>query len=186
MCVSPQPHQPWETDFISPLLRAHRTKSAVLFARAPTLADTINMPSAPTSILFNGAETPLFTFQQLEQLSRQHLKNRVNDLKDQLGADNLPALAGHSPDVTIAWILNVQCAMCMGKGVRLTAADFGAPAAGAEGFFGAGEAMPQSSKGKAGGDYRPPMAEHDTNSAYESSANAAAQARARNMQSNVF
>ena len=99
--------------------------------------------SLPTELSFNGQTIALKTFAQLEQQSRTNLKLVVKTLQEQLGDQGLPPLTGHSPDLTIAWILDVQCAVCMGKGLRLTPADFGAPAAANEdGFFGRGEAMP--------------------------------------------
>ena len=82
--------------------------------------------SLPASLNFNGKEMNLLTFQQLEQQSRKNLIGIVNNLRDDLGADNLPKLTGQGPDMTIEWILNVQCAMCMGKGVRVTPADLAA------------------------------------------------------------
>lgn len=143
---------------------------------------------APTEIMFNGTSVTLSTFQQLEQLSRQNLKKRVLTLQEQLGSANLPPLTGHGPDLTIEWILTVQCAVCTGKGLSLSPADFGAPAAAnTDGFFGRGEAMPQSSKGQAVA--RPPMTEQ-TNAnpmgAYEEACDGAALARQRNQGSNIF
>jgi hypothetical protein len=145
-------------------------------------------------MLFNGKSIQLLTFQQLEQMSRQNLKIRVKTLQEQLEDQNLPALAGHGPDLTIEWILSVQCAICMGKGLRLTPADFGAPStANAEGFFGRGEAYPQSQKGKAdqwshSRDMRAPMGDHNPShqGAYEEACFGAAAARERNRGSNIF
>ena len=141
--------------------------------------------SLPTELSFNGQTIALKTFAQLEQQSRTNLKLVVKTLQEQLGDQGLPPLTGHSPDLTIAWILDVQCAVCMGKGLRLTPADFGAPAAANEdGFFGRGEAMP--SKAAAA-----PMYENSENSgnagnAYEDATRAAQAARQRNMGSNIF
>ena len=137
----------------------------------------------------------LSTFQQLEQLSRQNLKARVRTLQEQLGEANLPALTGHGPDVTIEWILSVQCAVCAGKGIRLTPADFGAPAPSEDGFFGRGEAYPQSEKAKSGqwshskDVHRAPMGEvsnASTQGAYTDACHGAAAARQRNQGSNIF
>ena len=157
------------------------------------------MSTLPTEIVFNGVPIALLTFQQLEQMSRQNLKIRVQSLKEQLGEGNLPPLTGHGPDLTIEWILSVQCAVCAGKGMRLAPADFGAPAAAnEEGFFGRGEGMPSSQRAKAaGGDQwghsrdvdRNPMAEvsnASTHGAYADACHGAAAARQRNMGSNIF
>lgn len=151
--------------------------------------------SLPTEVIFNGIEIQLLTFQQLEQLSRQNLKLRVKTLQEQLEGQQLPPCMGHSPDVTIDWILKVQCAICMGKGVRLSPADFGAPAnADSEGFFGRGEAMPQSAKAKGdqwshSNDMRAPMGNHNgqgSNDVYADAMATAAAAKQRNMGSNIF
>lgn len=152
--------------------------------------------SLPTEITFNGATIQLITFGQLEQMSRQNLKLRVKTLQEKLGESSLPPLRGHGNDLTIDWILTVQCAVCAGKGLPLTPADFGAPdAANDEGYFGRGEAYPQSQKAKEASqwghsnDVRNPMSEVNNASmqgAYSEACQGAAVARQRNMGSNIF
>lgn len=151
------------------------------------------MSTLPTEIPFNGVAIQLLTYQQLEQMSRQNLKIRVKTLQEQLDGQGLPPLTGHGPDITIDWILSVQCAVCMGKGLRLTPADFGAPsAANEDGFFGRGENMPQKAKQadqwSHSGDMRAPMGSNNTThqGAYEEACHGAAAARQRNMGSNIF
>ena len=135
---------------------------------------------------FNGTLIPLFTYDQLEQQSRKNLTNKVKDLQAILGADKLPPLTGHGADITIDWILTVQCAICMGKGVRLTPKDFGAPsAADSDGYFGRGEAIPQ----KAGQQMRGALVEQtnaSTANAYDEACQGAELARRRNQGSNIF
>jgi hypothetical protein len=146
------------------------------------------MSSLPTEIPFNGQTILMKTYAQLEQLSRQNLKIHVKTLQDQLDGQGLPPVSSHSPEFTIAWILNVQCAVCMGKGLQVSPKDFGAPATDtSEGYFGCGEAMPRSAKGSAAG-APAPMKEHDVNAqaAYEDAVQAANATRARNMGSNIF
>mmetsp|Transcript_32744 Transcript_32744/g.86051 ORF Transcript_32744/g.86051 Transcript_32744/m.86051 type:complete len:157 (-) Transcript_32744:245-715(-) len=155
--------------------------------------------SAPSEIIFNGVEVTLLTYKQLEQQSRKNLMIKVRSLQDMLGADNLPTLTGHGPDITIEWILSVQIALCRGKGIALTPANFGAPAAAnSDGFFGRGEAMPQSQKQITGSngqwshsqDTRAPMQDFsnaNTNfGAYEEACQGAQAARMRNMGSQIF
>ena len=163
------------------------------------------MSAVPTEVIFNGKTIPMLNFMQLEQMSRQHLKNASRNLMDSLGADNLPPITGHGQDLMIAWILDVQCAVCRGKGIELSPALFGAPAAAnAEGFFGRGEGMPVSAKQQAARQgpapdqwshskdvhrSRDPMTEqssHEANSAYEAAMHGAALARQRNAGSNIF
>ena len=149
----------------------------------------------PTEIMFNGVAISMLTFEQLEQMSRQNLKNRVRTLQDQLGSSHLPPVTGHGQDLTIEWILEVQCAVCKGKGLALTPKDFGAPAASnQEGFFGRGEAMPQSKKHADQWSHsndmpRQPMQDQSNATAmgaYEDACNGAALARQRNAGSNIF
>ena len=153
--------------------------------------------SLPTEITFNGKQIQLLNYQQLEQLSRQNLKLRSKTLQEQLADQPLPPLAGQGQDLVIDWILSVQCAVCMGKGLSLTPADFGAPmAANEDGFFGRGEAMPQKAN-NAGGQWshskdvqaRAPMGDQSnvsSQAAYEQACHGAAQARQRNQGSNIF
>lgn len=142
--------------------------------------------SLPTSINFNGTEIPMWTYDQLEQQSRKNLTNKVKDLQAALGADKLPPLTGHGPDLTIDWILTVQCAVCAGKGLRLSPKDFGAPsAADTDGYFGRGEAMPQ----KPGQQMRQALHEQTnagTAHAYDEACQGAELARRRNQGSNIF
>ena len=136
--------------------------------------------------MFNNVEIQLSNFKQLEQQSRKNLTNKVKNLQDTLGADKLPPLTGHGPDITIDWILTVQCAICAGKGINLTPADFGAPAqADADGYFGRGEAVPQ----KAGGAPRAALVDQSnasTADAYDQACFGAQQAKMRNQGSNIF
>ena len=144
--------------------------------------------SLPTEITFNGKQVQLLTYQQLEQLSRQNLKIRAKTLQEQLADQPLPPLAGHGQDLVIDWILTVQCAVCMGKGLELSPRDFGAPApANEDGYFGRGEQMPQKAKNAPA--VRAPMGDQSNLSsqdAYQQAALAAAQARQRNQGSNIF
>jgi len=131
----------------------------------------------------------LHTYAALEQKSRQNLKLLVKTLQDSLDGQGLPPLRGHSPDVTMDWILSVQCALCRAKGLDLEPSDFGAPAVAAEdGFFGRGEPMPKS---KASGQPAAALQENvqanvSTQNAYEAACFGAQQARARNQGSNIF
>ena len=137
-------------------------------------------------INFNGVIVPLLTYDQLEQQSRKNLTSKVKNLQAQLGADKLPPLNGHGADMTIDWILTVQCAICAGKGVNLTPKDFGAPSsADSDGYFGRGEAMPQ----KAGQQMRGALVEQtnaSTANAYDEACQGAELARRRNQGSNIF
>ena len=146
----------------------------------------IIMSNVPTSVVFNGREILLNDYKQLEQQSRKNLTNKVKNLQDILGADKLPPLTGHGADMTIDWILTVQCAICMGKGIQLTPADFGAPAqADSDGYFGRGEAVPQ----KSGGPPRAALVDQSnasTADAYDQACFGAQQAKLRNQGSNIF
>jgi len=59
-------------------------------------------------IVVNGVSVKLWTFEQLESLSRAVLRERAMVIRDALGENNAPAIpSGHSQDV-IRWILHMQ------------------------------------------------------------------------------
>lgn len=144
----------------------------------------------PNEITFEDQTIQISTFAQLEQLSRKNLMGRVSTLRAQVGADRLPPLAGHGPDLTIEWIIMVQQGLLQSvTGRTFSYAEFGLPAPSNEdGYFGRGEVMP-SKKGQAAP--RQPMHEANNPSAYQAATDdarmAAAAARQRNMgSSNIF
>lgn len=163
---------------------------------------------ATSSINFENKEVNLWTYEQLSNLSRPNLKNRAMSLRDQIGAERLPALSvAAGVDIVITWLLEVQCALARSSGVTLTPGSFGAPApADQDGYFnraddkGFGamapahenrfEAKPYGTDAHAPQQQqRAPMGEAnqmDCNAAYEESARAALAARQRNMGSNIF
>lgn len=143
--------------------------------------------TTPTEITFNGQSIAMYTYAALEQRSRQNLKVLVQTLQQSLEGQGLPPVRGHSPDVTIDWILSVQCALCRSQGMELTPKDFGAPAVAAEdGFFGGGDRIPQKAAPAPVALQENQNINVDTQSAYATACLGAQQARARNQGSNIF
>ena len=81
----------------------------------------------PTSLPFGNTNVALWTYAQLERLSRANLKQRALDLRDTFGADKLPPLRAQGRDIVIAWIITVQVMLGESQGLGFTAADWGLP-----------------------------------------------------------
>ena len=84
----------------------------------------------PSSISFNERDVPLWTFEQLERLSRANLKQRALDLREAIGAEKLaPLKPAGGRDHVISWIINSQALIVQSvAGLEVTAADWGLPA----------------------------------------------------------
>ena len=68
----------------------------------------------------------MFSFTQLEQLSHKHLRTRAWQMRDQIGADRLPAVPQVS-EAIIMWVLDTQTAISRIVGQEYTIYDFGYP-----------------------------------------------------------
>ena len=158
---------------------------------------TADMATLPTEIVFEGMTLPISTYEQLEQQSRKNLMGKVATLKQAVGAERLPALTGHGPDLTIDWILVVQQGLVRNvTGHTFSLAEFGAPPkANEDGYFGRplGGAAPAPQKQYAQQQpeqQRMPMQQannvQSNYDAYAAACNGAEQARRRNQGSNIF
>lgn len=82
----------------------------------------------PDVVALEGKEVACWTHDQLEKLSKLNLKQRAMNLRDQIGADRLPALRlSAQPAALINWLLIAQCTICEAVGVTMTPQDWGAP-----------------------------------------------------------
>ena len=82
----------------------------------------------PESIPFEDKEVPIWTFTQLERLSKANLRQRAMNLRDQIGADRLmPLRLSSQPDALIRWLLVAQISLCEAVGIQLTMRELGAP-----------------------------------------------------------
>jgi len=82
--------------------------------------------SAPLTADWNGRELTLWTFGQLDSMSRMNVKQRALNLQDLIGADQLPPLSTGQREATIKWILEVQVLVCGSKGMNVRSIeDFG-------------------------------------------------------------
>ena len=83
----------------------------------------------PEAITFEGSRVPLWTYQQLEELSAFNLKQRALNIRDTVGENRLPQLQKSAGQVVVAqWIIEAQVALANAAGLLVTAADFGLPA----------------------------------------------------------
>ena len=62
---------------------------------------------APSSLIFEEKELLVWTFAQLEQQSHKHLRQKAWQMRDQVGADRLPAVP-HDSEAIIMWLLETQ------------------------------------------------------------------------------
>lgn len=81
----------------------------------------------PEAIMVGGARVLLWTFQQLEEVSGNNLKQRALDLSDVAG-DKLPPLQKSAPHHLVSkWIIEAQIILARETNLHLTEADFGLP-----------------------------------------------------------
>jgi len=84
-------------------------------------------PQLPETIAYQGHKIPLWTYQQLEELSRDNLKQRALNIVDTCG-DKLPPLQKSAPhSVVSTWIIEAQVAIANAAGLPVTADHFGLP-----------------------------------------------------------
>mmetsp|Transcript_119715 Transcript_119715/g.233057 ORF Transcript_119715/g.233057 Transcript_119715/m.233057 type:complete len:371 (-) Transcript_119715:256-1368(-) len=85
------------------ILGRHHDDSAKLFPRFTHASAAVT-----GEVVINGLTVKLWTFEQLESLSRAVLRERAMVIRDALGEDGCPPIpSGHSQDV-IRWILQMQ------------------------------------------------------------------------------
>ena len=90
-------------------------------------------PSAnlPASVPFNGKDVPIYNFIQIDRLGKKLLKERAMNLRDLVGASNLPRFTPGMPDEQmVAWLIEAQLIVAASAGISLTVADLGAPKGG--------------------------------------------------------
>jgi len=90
-------------------------------------------PSAnlPASVPFNGKDIPIYNFIQIDRLGKKLLKERAMNLRDLVGASNLPRFTPGMPDEQmVAWLIEAQLIVAASAGISLTVADLGAPKGG--------------------------------------------------------
>jgi len=110
----------------------------------------------PASLQFEGKDVPLWTYSQLEKLSKSNLRNRAQNLRDQIGEERLvPLRLSAQPPALIRWLLVAQCTLCEVVGLSfVTLKDWGAP----EDVGNAGETEPYFGQGGP----RPPTRDQQT------------------------
>ena len=118
--------------------------------------------SPPDEIEFEGKTVAIWTYPQLEKLSKLNLRARAMNLRDQIGADRLPNLRlTAQPAALIQWLLNAEVSMCEALGIPLTMKDLGAPKDDAmleTGYFGGDDGSRPSTARSSVSAPPPPMA----------------------------
>ena len=85
----------------------------------------------PTSVPFKGRDVAMYTFQQCDRLGKKGLKERSMNMRDLVGAQNLPRFSPGFPDEQmVAWLLEAQTIVAASCGVNISVFDFGAPRGG--------------------------------------------------------
>ena len=85
----------------------------------------------PASVPFKGQDVPIYTFPQIDRLGKKSLKDRAMNLRDLVGAANLPRFSpGMQDEQMVAWLLETQTIIAASAGISLTVADLGAPKGG--------------------------------------------------------
>ena len=85
----------------------------------------------PASVPFKGRDVAIYTFAQIDRLGKKTLKDRAMNLRDLVGAENLPRFSPGMPDEQmVAWLLEAQTIVAGTCGISLTVADLGAPKGG--------------------------------------------------------
>jgi len=80
---------------------------------------------------FNGKDIPIYNFIQIDRLGKKLLKERAMNLRDLVGASNLPRFTPGMPDEQmVAWLIEAQLIVAASAGISLTVADLGAPKGG--------------------------------------------------------
>ena len=134
------------------------------------VAPSHNVHGLPTEIRFEAeqlpsgkkAKIPIYTFEQLENMPQQMLKNKARDLVATIGEEALPPLAGKATrEALIGYILDVQISMCTTVGLRVTLQAFGTPAdygqVHDQGYFGGDGALALNTHTALQADYHKPM-----------------------------
>ena len=94
-------------------------------ARLKSVPDEIGRV-LPTSVTIGDANVELYTYQQLMDLSKVNLKQRVLNLREQLGEGRLPPLqAGAAHDIAVPWMIRVEVAAARSVGVEITEEELG-------------------------------------------------------------
>ena len=85
----------------------------------------------PVSVPYKGRDVMIYTFQQIDRIGKKALKERAMNMRDLVGADNLPRFSPGLPDeAMVAWLLEAQTIVAAACGVSLTVTDLGAPTGG--------------------------------------------------------
>lgn len=85
----------------------------------------------PVSVAYNGRDVSIYTFQQIDRIGKKALKERSMNLRDLVGAANLPRFSPGMPDEQmVAWLLEAQTIVAGACGISLTVSDLGAPKGG--------------------------------------------------------
>ena len=80
---------------------------------------------------FNGRDVAIYNFQQIDRLGKKALKERAMNLRDLVGAANVPRFSPGMPDEQmVAWLIEVQIIVAASAGVHLNPSDIGAPKGG--------------------------------------------------------
>jgi len=89
---------------------------------------TVGQTRIPDTINLGGKEMPLWRFNQLEMLNKEALRTRVLNIRDTVGADQLPPAPRHEEGMR-SWILEAQCMI-----TGLSPEEFGTPRMNAQGM----------------------------------------------------
>jgi hypothetical protein len=85
----------------------------------------------PVSVAYNGRDVSIYTFQQIDRIGKNALKERSMNLRDLFGAAKLPRFSPGMPDEQmVAWLLEAQTIVAAACGISLTVSDLGAPKGG--------------------------------------------------------
>mmetsp|Transcript_9082 Transcript_9082/g.30051 ORF Transcript_9082/g.30051 Transcript_9082/m.30051 type:complete len:136 (+) Transcript_9082:42-449(+) len=87
------------------------------------------MSATPAELEFEEKAVPLWRYQQLDQLSKHHLKNRARNLEDSVGKSRLPLRVAQDSESLICWIIDVQVMLSEAVGTPISHSEFGLPKA---------------------------------------------------------
>jgi len=128
----PQPEAVTEGPAPTPLVTVY-PRTAGTAARSGSLG--ANEPKVPV---------PLYTYEQLERMNTRLLMSRATDLRDAVGADNVPPLPmNQQHEIVVNWMMNVQVELARSSGLDVSADHFGLPK---EGVYGERSARSHASR----------------------------------------
>lgn len=81
--------------------------------------------AVPATVTVAGASIPLWTYQQLTNVSKLALSTRAQDLQKQLGATSLPPLPTSRGAAVVGWMIRAEVAAAALAGLTISEADLG-------------------------------------------------------------